>query len=88
MSEPTVSGSPPPPLALVELLSSLLLPHPAATRETTPTRRTAKNAVSRVLLIKLPPIQGVADPGEDTYLGNHAQGAGFRSAAKIPRYTF
>ena len=33
MSEPTVSASPPPPLALVELLSSLLLPQPATTTE-------------------------------------------------------
>src|SRR3954451_13469430 len=60
MSEPTVSGSPPPPPALVlpspPLVLSLPPPQPIAATEASASRRTAKRAVNRVFLIRFPPI--------------------------------
>src|SRR3954467_868145 len=61
MSEPTVSGSLPPPALLVSLppppvVLSLPPPQPIAATEASASRRTVKSAVSRVFLIRFPPI--------------------------------
>src|SRR3954453_4717052 len=70
MSEPTDRASPPPPPLpplLVFPVVSLLLPQPATTRDAIAMRKTAKRAVSRVVLIEY--LRSRIDRRPRTYTG-------------------
>src|SRR5215218_6322252 len=69
MSEPTVNGSPPPPpLPLVLPVVSSLLPQPATTKDAIARRKTARRAVSRVVLIEY--LRSRMDRRPRTYTGS------------------